>query len=345
MLLTRIYTFRNLITTSTTSKTLPDIKKVLITGSCGFIFSNFIRKIIHESKNRNKYPYEVVSLDRVRGNSNELYINKNHTFYIADIRDQHIIDIIFQYERPNIVIHGAAETFVDYSLNDPNSFITSNVLGTQVIINACVKHGVEKLIYISTDEVYGQLTSEADPSWTEESPLDPRNPYSASKASGELLVKAAHASHGLIYNITRSSNNYGPRQTPEKLIPKAIKCVLNEQKIPIYGQGLQIRDWTHVFDNCAALLSVLSQGEANQTYNISANQEFPNVEVIQAVCNAMEKGHSLMDFIKDPRKGHDFRYSIDSSKIRKLGWKPAFKFKEGIVETVQWYLNNKYFLK
>jgi dTDP-glucose 4,6-dehydratase len=325
---------------------LPDIKKVLITGSCGFIFSNFIRKLVYESnRNREKYPYNVASIDRVSGNSNLLYVNKNHTFHVADIRDQHIIDVIFQHERPDVVIHGAAETFVDYSLSDPNSFVSSNVLGTQVVINACIKHRVEKLIYISTDEVYGQLTSEADAPWTEDSPINPRNPYSAAKASGELLVKAAHATHGLIYNITRSSNNYGPRQTPEKLIPKAIKCVLQDQKIPIYGQGLQIRDWTHVFDNCSALLAVLTQGEPNQTYNISANQEFPNVEVIQSICNAMEKGHDLMSFIEDPRKGHDFRYSVDSSKIRKLGWKPAFKFKEGIVDTVEWYLNNKYFLK
>jgi dTDP-glucose 4,6-dehydratase len=323
---------------------LANIKKVLITGSTGFIFSNFIRKIVYQANNnRDKYPYSVVSIDRVSGNGNLVFINKNHTFHIADIRDPHIIDIIFQFERPDIVIHGAAETFVDYSLNDPNPFITSNVLGTQVIINACLKHGTERLIYISTDEVYGQLTSEAEASWTEEAPLDPRNPYSASKAAGELLVKAAHQSHGLIYNITRSSNNYGPRQTAEKLIPKTIKCVLNNQKIPLYGQGLQIRDWTHVFDNGDALLTILNQGQPNQTYNISANQEFTNIEVVQTICNAMGKGHELISFIEDPRKSHDFRYSVNSNKIRQLGWKPSFKFKEGIADTVEWYTINKYF--
>lgn len=316
------------------------MKKVLITGTCGFIFSNFIRKAIYE-----KQPYSFVSIDRVGGNANVLYSHKNHIFHVADIRDQHVIDKIFQFERPDIVIHGAAESFVDYSLSDPNSFVTSNVLGTQVVINACVKHGVEKLIYISTDEVYGQLTSESDEAWTEESPLDPRNPYSASKAAGELLVKAAHHSHGLIYNITRSSNNYGPRQTPEKLIPKAIKCLLHKQKIPLYGRGLQIRDWTHVFDNCAALLTVLNHGKPNEVYNISANQEFPNIEVIQKICNAMGGGHELIDFIKDPRQGHDFRYSVNSSKVRELGWKPAYKFKEGIVDTVEWYKINNWMLK
>jgi dTDP-glucose 4,6-dehydratase len=325
---------------------MPDIKKLLITGSTGFIFSNFVRRIIYESSNnRDKYPYNVVSLDRVSSNSNVLYVNKNHTFHIADIQDQHIIDIIFQHERPDIVIHGAAETFVDYSLQNPNSFINSNVLGTQVIINACIKHQVERLIYISSDEIYGQLTSEIDPPWTEESPANPRNPYSASKMAGELLVKAAHASHGLKYNITRSCNNYGPRQTPEKLIPKAIKYILNNQKIPLYGQGLQIRDWMHVFDNCSALLTILTQGEPNQTYNISAKQEFPNIEVLQSICNALNKGWDLITFIEDPRKGHDFRYAIDSGKIQKLGWKPQYKFRDGIKETVEWFVNNKYVLK
>src|SRR5574338_190801 len=281
------------------------MKKVLLTGTCGFIFSNFIRRAIHE-----KQPYNFVSVDKVSGNANALYFHKNHTFHLADIRDQHIIDKIFQFEQPDIVIHGAAESFVDYSLSDPNSFVTSNVLGTQVVVNACGKHGVERLIYISTDEVYGQLTGESDPAWTEDAPLDPRNPYSASKAAGELMVKAAHQSYGLIYNITRSSNNYGPRQTPEKLIPKAIKCVVEGQKIPIYGKGLLIRDWTHVFDNCDALVTVLNSGKPNEVYNISANQEFPNIEVIQKICNAMGKGHDLISFIEDPRKGHDFRYSI-----------------------------------
>lgn len=316
------------------------MKKVLITGTCGFIFGNFIRKAIYE-----KQPYSFVSIDKVSGNPNSLYAHKNHIFHIADIRDQHVVDMIFQFERPDIVIHGAAESFVDYSLSDPNSFITSNVLGTQVVVNACVKHKVERMIYISTDEVYGQLTSENDTPWTEDAPLDPRNPYSASKAAGELVVKAAHHSHGLIYNITRSSNNYGPRQTPEKLIPKAIKCILHKEKIPVYGQGLQIRDWTHVYDNCSALLAILNNGKNNETYNISANQEFPNIEVIQKICNAMGEGHDLISFIEDPRKGHDFRYSINSSKIKELGWKPGYKFKEGIVHTVEWYKANQWLLK
>jgi dTDP-glucose 4,6-dehydratase len=315
-------------------------KKILITGSCGFIFSNFLRKAVYE-----KQPYKLVSVDMVNTNAtNSMYWNKNHIFHVADIRDQHIMETIFKFEKPDIVIHGAAETFVDFSLTNPNSFVTSNVLGTQVIINCCVKYGVERLIYISTDEVYGQLTSELDPAWTETSPLNPRNPYSATKASGELLVKAAHQSYGLIYNITRSSNNYGPYQTPEKLIPKAIRCILKEQKIPIYGQGLQIRDWTHVYDNCGALFTILEKGQPNEAYNISANQEMTNIEVIQKICNTLGKGHDLISFIDDPRTGHDFRYSVDTSKLRELGWKPNFKFKDGIISTVDWYVTNQWIL-
>jgi dTDP-glucose 4,6-dehydratase len=322
-------------------------KKILITGSCGFILGNFVRKLAYLSnKDPEKYPYTIVSVDRVNTNAaNSMYYNKSHTFHVADIRDQHIMDTIFQFEKPDIILHGAAETFVDASLTDPNSFVTSNVLGTQVLLNSSVKSGVEKFIYISTDEVYGQLTHESDSPWTEEAELNPRNPYSATKAAGELLVKAAFQSYGLIYNITRSSNNYGPRQTPEKLIPKAIKCVLNEEKIPLYGKGLQIRDWTHVFDNCSALMAVLQKGKNNEIYNISAKQEFPNIEVIQEVCNAMKKGHNLISFIEDPRKGHDFRYAVDTTKIKELGWKPNFKFKDGIVDTIGWYMDNKWFLK
>lgn len=314
-------------------------KKVLITGTTGFIFSNFIRKAIYD-----KQPYQFVSIDRVNGNANLMYWNKNHTFHIADIRDQHVIDTIFQFEKPDIVIHGAAESFVDASLVNANEFMTSNVLGTQVIINACIKHNVEKLIYISTDEVYGHLTNEDAEAWCEDAALNPRNPYSASKAAGELLVKAANQSHGLIYNITRSSNNYGPRQTSEKLIPKIIKCILENKKIPVYGQGLQIRDWTYVSDNCDGILTVLNHGKPNETYNIASNQEVTNIEVVQKICNIMENGHNLIEFVKD-RPGHDFRYSINASKLKSLSWEPKVKFKDGIEQCISWYMANQWFLK
>jgi dTDP-glucose 4,6-dehydratase len=315
-------------------------KKLLITGNCGFIFSNFVRWIGRASQD-----YQIIGVDRVNGSTNNLYNNlyknKNHSFYLADIRDQHIMDKIFQFEQPDLVIHGAAESNVDSSLTDPNAFVTSNVLGTQVMINCCLKNKVEKLVYASIDEVYGQLSNESDPLWKEESRPDPRNPYAASKAAGELLVRAAHQYYGLTYNITRSSNNYGPRQTPDKLIPKVIECILKDQKIPVYGQGLQIRDWTYVSDNCAAILKVLEKGKPNETYNVSANQELSNIEVIQRICNIMEKGHNLIEFVKD-RPCHDFRYAIDSTKVRELGWVPATKLRDGLEYTVSWFSNNSW---
>jgi len=692
-------------------------KKILITGTAGFIFGNFVRKVIYE-----KQPYTFASIDRLNNNSiNSFYWNKNHTFYIADICDQHIINSIFQLEQPNIVIHGAALTHVDESIKDPNAFITNNVLGTQIIINSCLKHKIEKLVYIScydehtravtrngfkkwnelkendivlsinsstgfveekpikkvivqdydgyllsfnnyrvdltvtpnhrmicdynhkdksnlnwhtaeelekinkkmylptgkinkispdviyvpkiglvnakaffylcgvfigdgftayqekevvnksgysheeyckkyrdsetgrfvnatikngsfettichnyriyidvpekdkariplenalnilnieyttqknksgehiyftskkwcdffetcgkyaknkqipewmfdygedllkylwqglhdsdghgynipgrtvriatvsekltaqlcylgsmigyqtkvhkqhsesilegrkiigdaniicfsnkyrahipvptktpykgkvwcltvednknfliehngkitfcgnTDEVYGALNNDNEPSWTEDCPLNPRNQYSVTKAAGEMLVKAAHNSHGLVYNITRAANNYGPRQTCDKLLPKIIKCVLGNEKIPIYGKGMQIREWLSVFDNCNAILKIIEKGTPNEIYNISSNEEYLNIEIVQAICNEMGKGHDLINFITDPRGlAHDQKYSINCDKIKKLGWKPEKKFKTELGNTLNWYLNNQWFIK
>jgi dTDP-glucose 4,6-dehydratase len=316
-------------------------QKVLITGTGGFIFSNFVRKFIYEDK-----PYEFISIDKITKSSilNNIYPNKNHEFYIGDITDEHFINVIFEYKRPDIIVHGAAETFVDDALKEPNKFIQANVLGTQVLLNASVKWGIKRFIYASTDEVYGQLEKETDPLWTETSKLNPRNPYSASKAAGELLVQAMGSSFGLNYSITRSCNNYGPRQTSEKFIPKVIKCIFENKKIPVYGQGLQMRDWLHVFDSSAAIMKVMEDGKDREVYNISANQEFSNIEVVHEICNVMGKGHDLIEFVKD-RPGHDFRYGIDSSKIRDLGWKPNFKFKSGLAQAVEWYSNNQWFLK
>lgn len=315
-------------------------KKCLVTGSSGFIFNNFVRKSIYQ-----KEPYTFVSIDKISNRSalNSIYLNKDHEFYIADITDEHCLDVIFDYEKPDIVIHGAASSHVDASLKNPNEFIQNNILGTQNIINCCVKYKTDKLIYISTDEVYGHLTNENDPSFTENSQLNPRNPYSASKAAGELLVKAANQSFGLKYNITRSSNNYGRRQTSDKFIPKVIKCILNNEAIPVYGQGLQMRDWIHVYDNCSAILSIIKNSKDNETYNISANQELTNIELVQRICNIMEKGHSLISFVED-RPGHDFRYSISNSKIKELGWMPKINLKDGLAEVVEWYVLNKWAL-
>jgi len=317
-------------------------KKILVTGSCGFIFSNFVRHVLYHQKE-----YDIASIDKVvaPNSLHNIYANKGHIFYVGDVADPHFIDVVFQIERPDIVVHGAAETHVDNSISGAVPFIKSNVLGTQVIVDACVKYNVERLIYISTDEIYGQLSSESDKAWSETSPLDPRNPYSASKAAGELIVQAANKTHNLQYNITRCCNNFGPRQSADKLMPKIINNIIHGEKVPIYGQGKQLREWIHVFDNCEAIMTILRSSPPNEIYNISSGYEFSNVEVFQEICNVMEKGYDLLNFIKDPRPGHDFRYSVDSSKIRSLGWKPKFRFREGLKQCAAWYINNQWILR
>lgn len=315
-------------------------KKVLVTGSGGFIFGNFIRQVFHSKK-----PYNLSSIDMVRDSHliHNIYVNMDHQFYIADVRDIHTLHVIFQKERPDIVVHGAAESCVDKSIKQTAPFTTSNVVGTQNVIDECLKVNA-KLIYMSTDEVYGALKSENDPSWNEDAPLRPRNPYSATKAAGELLVQAAHETHGLRFNIVRACNNYGPWQTPEKFIPRIIQCILNDTPIPIYGKGNQIRDWIHVFDTCEALFKIIDEAPDKLIYNITAKQEFTNLEVAQIVCNVMEKGHNLLTHVED-RPGHDFRYSITNDRIKALGWEPKLKFRDGIHQTCQWYVTNKYALQ
>lgn len=316
-------------------------KKVLITGSGGFIFSNFIRKAMYD-----KEDYNFVSVDNLSDPKtlHNVYANRGHTFYMADITDSNIMDNIMNVERPDVVIHGAAESFVDASIVSPDKFINSNVLGTQVIVNKCVKYDVKKLIYISTDEVYGQLTNEVEHSWTELSPTCPRNAYSATKLAGELLVKAASETHGLKYNITRSCNNYGPRQSTRNFIPKILSNINNNIPIPIYGKGAQIREWIHVEDNCSAILRVLEFGGDNSIYNISSSAEISNLELVYKICEIVKKGHDLISFVND-RPGHDFRYSVNASKIKQLGWNPKYKFKQGLEHTCNWYDRNKWFLE
>ena len=314
--------------------------KLMITGSGGFIFGNFIRQVFYE-----RMPYTISSIDRVRDSHiiHNIYVNTDHQFYIADVRDPHIMHVIFQKERPDVVIHGAAESCVDKSINSTLPFTTSNVVGTQNIIDECLKLDA-RLIYMSTDEVYGSLKSDTDASWSEDAPLNPRNTYSASKAAGELLVRAAYETHGLRYNIVRASNNYGPWQTNEKFIPRIIQRVLNNEEVPIYGKGDQIRDWIHVYDTCSAIWSVIDKAPNTEVYNITAKQEFMNLEVAQIVCNTLGRGHELLKHVED-RPGHDFRYSMTNDKLKDLGWEPKFKFRDGIQQTCQWYVSNKFALQ
>jgi len=318
------------------------MKKVLITGTGGFIYSNFVRKSVYE-----KQPYTFVSIDKVTKTNvlNNIYANKNHKFYIGDVADQHFINVVMELERPDIVLHGAAHTHVDDSILDPNEFIRSNVLGTQTLLNSCVRWKVEKFIYQSTDEVYGHLTDDSQKSWDETAPLNPRNPYAASKAAAELLIQAAYHTYGLPYNIIRSSNNYGPRQSVDKLIPKIIKCIINNEKIPIYGKGSQVRSWIHVQDNCAAVQFIMNNGFENEIYNVGTNQELSNIELLHLLSKVMDKDYTdLLTFVPD-RAGHDFRYSLDCNKLKSLGWEPTIKLRRGLEITVEWYRNNLWFLR
>jgi dTDP-glucose 4,6-dehydratase len=318
-------------------------ERVLLTGITGFIFTNFIRYVAHT----NEAGYEWISVDNycLPMSINNRYVNKGlkNAQYIADIsRDIEVIDTIFRVERPDIVIHGAAQTSVDKSLKEPDLFHKTNVIGTKILLDASRKYGVKKFLFISTDEVMGSLNSENDPSWTETSPINPRNPYSQSKAEAEKLVMASE----LNYNITRSANNYGERQSTDKLIPHTIKCILDGKKIPVYGQGNQIRDWLHVQDNCRGILTVLKKGLPNEIYNIGANCEMSNIEMVQKICKILGKGYDLIEHIPDPRgDAHDFRYSMDCSKLKALGWEKQFKLMDGLEQTCDWYVRNKWALK
>lgn len=309
--------------------------KLLCTGAGGFVFSNFVRNI-----RKNQHGYSIVSIDKCTQPNvlNTIYANKGCPLYIGDVADPHFVDIIFQIEKPDFVIHGAAESF-----GEARNFVHSNVMGTQIIVEACVKHKVKKLVYVSANQVYGVLGSNDVP-WSEVSPLNPRNSYSATKAAGEFLVQAAANTYGLNYNIVRPCNNYGPRQSKRNLIPTIVANILHNTEVPIYGQGAQIRDWIHVQDNCNAILNILEKAPVGETYNISAKQEFSNIEVFHEVCNVLGRGHDSVSFVED-KPGHDFRYSLTNDKIRELGWEPSFKFKDGLAHAVRWYEKNQWFIK
>lgn len=312
-------------------------RRLLITGSGGFILGNFIRQVFYHKK-----PYIISSLDRVREThlTQNIYVNSDHSFYIADVLDSHILHIICEKEKPDIIIHGADESCVSEN-NIP--FITNNIIGTQNIINECIKIGA-KLILFSTDKVYGSLDNEKDSSWTEESFINPKNIYAASKVSAELLTKTAGITNDLKYNIIRLCNNYGPWQTSEKFIPKIIKSIFDENEISIYGQGNQVRDWIHVYDTCSALFNIIDNGIDGALYNITAKQEFTNLEVAQIVCNAIGRGHNLIKHISDIT-GNDFRFSMNNDKIKSIDWIPQYKFRDGITQVCQWYVTNRYVLK
>jgi dTDP-glucose 4,6-dehydratase len=310
---------------------------ILVTGGCGFIGSNFIRHML------SKYPYSIINLDKLTyagnlENLKEIENDSRYTFIKGDIVNKADIEKVFSSEI-DIVINFAAESHVDRSIMDPDAFIKTNIIGTFNLLETVKKGRVKRFIQVSTDEVYGSLGKEGK--FREDTPLTPNSPYSASKASADMLAMAYYKTYRTPVMITRCSNNYGPYQFPEKLIPLVITNALVDMELPVYGDGMNIRDWIHVLDHCEAIDIVLHKGESGNVYNIGAENERTNIEIVKLILNILGKPETLIKYVKD-RPGHDRRYAIDSTKIKKeLGFKTKVGFKMGMEETVAWYIENK----
>ncbi|MGC8650041.1 MAG: dTDP-glucose 4,6-dehydratase [Hydrogenobaculum sp.] len=308
--------------------------KLLVTGGAGFIGSEFVRKAV-------EIGYDIAVIDKLTyaGDLERLKeVESNIAFYKADITNKEFVEYIFKKEKPNIVVHFAAESHVDRSILDASPFIETNVKGTQVLLDVAKDIGVEKFINIATDEVYGELGEEG--TFREDSPLVPNSPYSVSKASADMLGRAYYKTYKLPVITVRPSNNYGPWQYPEKLIPVVILKALNDEKIPVYGTGQNVREWLFVSDCAEAVFEIMEKGKVGEIYNVGSNQERRNIEVVKTVLKLLNKPENLIEFVKD-RPGHDFRYSLDTTKIKKeIGWEAKTTFEEGIENTVKWYLDH-----
>lgn len=315
---------------------------VIVTGGAGFIGSNFV---FYQLKN---HPEDrVICLDKLTyaGNLSTLepvMNHKNFRFVKVDIADREAVYNLFEEEKPDIVVNFAAESHVDRSIENPEIFLQTNILGTQVLMDACRKYGIKRYHQVSTDEVYGDLPLDGtDLFFTEDTPIHTSSPYSASKASADLLVLAYYRTYKLPVTITRCSNNYGPYHFPEKLIPLVISRALADEPIPVYGKGENVRDWLYVEDHCSAIDLVIRKGREGEVYNIGGHNEKTNLEVVNSILSYLGKPESLINYVTD-RPGHDMRYAIDPAKIHnELGWLPATKFEDGIKKTIDWYLDNK----
>ena len=316
--------------------------KFLVTGGAGFIGGNFAHYMV------NTYPEDqIVVLDLLTYAGNletlEPIMEKpNFKFVKGDIRDRELIDHLFAEEKFDMVVNFAAETHVDRSVEDPEVFITTNILGTQVLMDACRKYGIQRYHQVSTDEVYGDLPLDRpDLFFTEETPIHTSSPYSAAKAGADLLVQAYHRTFKLPVTISRCSYNYGPYHFQEKLIPLMISRALADESLPVYGDGMNVRDWLHVYDHCTAIDLILRKGREGEVYNIGGHNEKTNLEVVKTILAALNKPESLIHFVKD-RPGHDLRYAMDPTKIEtELGWKPKYTFETGIPQTIDWYLTHR----
>lgn len=316
--------------------------KIVVTGGAGFIGSNFIFYIMEH------YPgYEIICIDKLTyaGNLETLQSIMNYSrfrFYKIDICHREVMERLFEKEHPDIVVNFAAESHVDRSIEAPEVFLDTNIKGTAVLMDVCRKYGIQRFHQVSTDEVYGDLPiDKPELLFTEETSLRTSSPYSSSKASADLLVLAYWRTYGLPVSISRCSNNYGPYQFPEKLIPLMIANALEDKLLPVYGTGENIRDWLYVEDHCKAIDLIIHKGKIGEVYNVGGHNEIPNIEIVKLICKELNKPESLIVHVKD-RKGHDKRYAIDPTKIgRELGWFPETTFEEGLKKTIQWYLKNR----
>ena len=315
---------------------------IIVTGGAGFIGSNFIFHMIKEHPD-----YRIICLDKLTyaGNLSTLepvMKNENFRFIKADICDRESVDVLFREEHPDVVVNFAAESHVDRSIENPEVFLKTNVIGTAVLMDACRKYGIKRFHQVSTDEVYGDLPLDRpDMFFTEQTPLHTSSPYSSSKAGADLLVLAYYRTYGLPVTISRCSNNYGPYHFPEKLIPLMIANALNDKPLPVYGEGINVRDWLYVEDHCKAIDIIIHKGKVGEVYNVGGHNEMRNIDIVKLICKELNKSEELITFVKD-RKGHDMRYAIDPTKIHaELGWLPQTKFKEGIKKTIKWYLENR----
>jgi len=333
------------------------MKNILVTGGAGFIGSNYIKKTLNDYSNINIVNLDVLTYAGNLENLKDIDIHKRYTFIKGDIRDRDLVGDIFNKYEFNYIVNFAAESHVDRSIEEPEVFLTTNIIGTQVLldtakrnwkINLNDKYSKEfkkdvKFLQVSTDEVYGALCKEG--LFTESNDLKPNSPYSASKASADLIVRSYFKTYGLPMNITRCSNNYGPYQFPEKLIPLMINNCMNEKSLPVYGDGMQIRDWLHVNDHVDAINTVLFNGKLGEVYNIGGNNEWANINIVKLLIKSLKKNEELITYVQD-RPGHDRRYAIDNTRITtELGWKPKYTFEQGIMETIDWYKENQEWMK
>lgn len=309
---------------------------ILITGNCGFIGSHFLRYMMNTYRDNSFVGLDALTYAGNEENIKDLPGDERLTQYVGTICDANLVEEIFATHKLDVVVHFAAETHVDRSITGPQVFLETNVMGTGVLLDACLRHGGVRFHHVSTDEVYGALPLGAGNPFTESAPLQPTSPYAASKASSDLLVLSYYKTYGLPVTVSRCSNNYGTHQYPEKLIPLMIQKALRDESLPVYGDGLNVRDWIHVLDHCRGIDVILQKGMPGEVYNIGANEEVANVDLVKRILDCVGKPYELITYVED-RLGHDRRYAITSEKLQTLGWKPQCTLGDALGEVVEWY--------